>query len=452
MHELYSALSKHMPKGPHCQKNNWLVMGCTAALILLRDVGGIGVSRVVFIGLAAIACLLTDKSGIYCLLAFLTPLSSGISYTYITAIALVILLCKENLRLRVQIGGLLCMAGILFLEFFSAFRGMFSLMEYLRFVGVFVCCFLRMLDLRNDYDNEGILHGYLFGYWTAMASILGQMLRFYPLRQFLSLGVRFGNTRDATDVAEGMLISYNPNILGVFCLLAALFCLLLYRKDKKRRYLVSFCGATLLGVMTQSRTFLLVYVMAIFLYALLSCKNVKTAVQSVLALAAGGIIMVFAALWLVPEYVESLLLRFQAADLSNGRFSIAAYYFQEMFQHADRILFGVGLQNYPDKYGYFISSHNATQEVLIAWGFLGLFLVLVLLLGVFWNGYRHNPRAKLVQYLPVLMCLLYTQAGQGFRDAPSMLRLMVAYSAILLPLEGGNPLYESVMKYLHPAN
>ena len=414
-------------------------MGCIAALILLRDVGGIGVSRVVFIGFAALICLLADKSGIYCLLAFLTPLSSGISYTYITAIALVILLCKENFRLRVQICGLLCMVGILFLEFFSAFRGMFSFVEYLRFSGIFVCSFLRMLDLRNDYDNKSILHGYLFGYWVAMASILGQMLRTYPLRQFLSLGVRLGDTRQVTGAAEGMLVSYNPNGLGVFCLLAALLCLLLYRKEKKWWYLLSFCGSTLLGVMTQSRTFLLVFVLSIILYALFSCRSVKTAVQSLLALAASGIVMIFLALWLVPEYVAGFLLRFQSADLFNGRLSIAAYYFGQMFQHADRLLFGVGLQNYQEKYGYLMSSHNATQEVLIAWGFLGLFLVFILLLGVFWNAYRHNPRAKLVQYLPILMCLLYTQAGQGFRDTPSMLRLMVAYSAILLPLRTAFP-------------
>lgn len=139
-------------------------------------------------------------------------------------------------------------------------------------------------------------------------------------------------------------------------------------------------------------------------------------------------------MWLLPEYVTNLLLRFQDADISNGRVDIAAYYFREMFQHVDRLIFGVGLQNYAEKYGYYMSAHNATQEVMITWGLIGLLLVILLFLGIFWNGHVHNPKAKLVQYLPLVMYLVVIQSGQGFLDTSGMLRIMVAYSAILLPM------------------
>ncbi|MEF9988319.1 MAG: hypothetical protein RR797_04520, partial [Christensenella sp.] len=189
----------------------YALMGCIAILILLRDLGGIGISRFVFIGLAALACILSNKAGIYCIIAFLTPLATGISCTYITAIALVILLFKQK-KLYTQPIGLACMVGILVLELLSAFRGLFSLMDYLRFVGIFVFSFLRTFDTQDDYNNDGIVHGYILGFWVSMTSVWGQMLQSYSFSELLKLGVRFGNTRLVLDLStEGMLISYNTN-------------------------------------------------------------------------------------------------------------------------------------------------------------------------------------------------------------------------------------------------
>ena len=417
---------------------NILLMGIFA-LILLRDVGNVSLDRFIFIGLTTFACLLTNKTGIYCILAFLTPLATGISCTYIAAIALVILLFKDDFRLHVQHLGFVCMAGILFLELLSAFRGMFGFEDFLRFTGIFVLSFLRIFDLRDDYDNEAILDGYIFGFWAAMASILGQMLEVYSLQEFLSMGARFGDTRVLLDAStEGMLVSYNPNGLGYLCVLAALFCLLLYNKNKKKWYILSFYGASLLGIMTQSRAFVLAYTLGIVLYVLLSCRSLKSMIKSVLVLTIGGGIIIGLALWLMPNYVDSMLIRFQDADISNGRIDITTYYFNEMFEQTDRLIFGVGLQNYPLKYGFLMSAHNATQEVVIAWGIIGLLLVAALFIGVFYNGRMHNSKARRVQYLPLVIYLVAIQSGQGFSDTSGMLRIMVAYSAILLPLNGGN--------------
>jgi hypothetical protein len=430
-------VKQHTSKRTFKQKLCLLLMGFIAIFILLRDAGGMVFSRFVFVGVATLICLLSDKSGIYSLLAFLAPLATGISCTYITAIALVILLFKRK-RLKVQTLGFCCMAILLFMELLSAIRGLFSIMDYLRFIGIFLFSFLRMVDMDKDYDNAAILHSYLFGFWSAMASVLGQMLQEYSLSGFLRLGVRFGSTRQQLGIiTEGMRVSYNPNELGFLCLLSALFCLLLYRKNKKKWYLLSFCGASILGIMTQSRTFILVYAMGITLYALFSCSSVKAAFRSIIALAIGSGATIRAAVWLVPEYVARFLRRFQDADITNNRIDIMEYYFHEMSRYADRLFIGVGLQNYREKYGYLMSAHNATQEVIIAWGLIGLLVVITLFVGVLHNAHVHNPKARLIQYIPFVIYLVAIQSGQGFSDTAGMLRLMVAYSAILLHLNGG---------------
>ena len=437
-------VKQHKSKRVFKRKPCLLLIGFIAALILLRDIGGMAVSRYVFISVAALICLLSDKSRIYCLLAFLTPLAPGISCTYITAIALVILLCKQK-RLKVQTLGFCSMVILLLMELFSAFRGLFSIVEYLRFTGIFLFSFLRMVDINEDYDNIAMLHGYLFGFWMAMTSVLGQMLKEYSLSEFLLLGVRFGDTRQQLGiVSESMQVSYNPNELGFLCLLSALFCLLLYRKSKKKWYLLSFCGASLLGIMTQSRVFILVYAMGIILYALFCCNSVKAVFRSIVALAIGSAVIIHMAVWLIPEYLVSFLRRFQVADITNSRLGIMEYYFHEMSQHIDRLLIGVGLQRYQEKYGYLMSAHNATQEVMITWGLISLLAVVILFVGIFFNAHVHNPKARLVQYVPLIIYLVAIQSGQGFSDTASMLRIMVAYSAILLNLRGEDNSFDSL--------
>lgn len=407
-----------------------------AVLVLVRDVGGIEISKYIFLVIASVACFLSDKYGIYCIIAFIAPFAVGFPYTYFSAIALLIILFKVKFRLRVNAVGLICIIAILCLELLSAFRGMFSLIDFLRFSGVFLLAFLMMLDVDKCYRNEKLLNYFLFGLSITLCSLMGQMLNSYSLSEIMSLGIRFGNTRQFLNIpVEGMLVSYNPNGLGLVCLQGAILCLLKWKKHMKWYYIVAFVSIILLGIMTQSRTFLIVSIITIILYALFSSQNLKKTLQSLFFLTIGGVSIYLIAIRFVQEYAVSFSRRFQAEDLSNNRIQIMQYYFGEIVQHFDRLLIGVGLQNYQEKYGVLFSAHNATQEVIIAWGVMGLIAVVLLFYNIFHNAYSHNPNAMLVQYIPIIATLIYIQSGQGFSDTAGILQMMVMYSVILIPMK-----------------
>lgn len=422
----------------------YLLIICIAVLVLIRDIGGIEMSRYIIIGIATLACLLSNKYGIYCMMAFIAPISAGVSYTYIAAIALVILLIKEKFRLKLHPIGLVCMLVILCLELVSAFRGMFSFLDYFRFTGIFLLAFLRMIDFDSGYPNDKILKYYLFGFFIVATSIIGQMLNYYSFSDFLNLGIRLGDTRQALDVTtEGMFVSYNSNGLGVLCLQAALLSLLQW-KNRSKVYLIAFIGATLLGIMTQSRAFFLVYIIAIVLYVVFSQRTIKDAIQSLVFMTVGSITIFSLINLFIQKYVTGLSLRFQDDDVSGGRIQIMLDYFGEMFQHVDRVFIGVGLQNYQDKYGFWASAHNATQEVMIAWGIIGLLAVLLLFFCILRNARRQNPKALFVQYIPIIATLIYLQSVQGFLDTAGMLRMMVMYSVILIPMGNSSTINKTI--------
>jgi len=408
--------------------------GLIAVLLLFRDLGGIGVPKIMFIAITSIICVFADKSDVYCLMAFLAPIAHGISYTYISAIALVILLLKQ--KMKVKLSGFLLIGIILLIELLSALRGLFSYVDYLRFVGVFLIAFLRMIDIEDEYDNISIVKMYLFGYIIAMADIFGQMLKRFSLIDILRLNARLGSTRELlNNNTEGMLLSFNPNTLGFLCTLTVLFCLLLHKKEKKVWHLILIVATTLIGITTQSRTFIVVYLFAILLYVCLSMRSLKSALKSIAVYSVSCGIIVILVNFLIPAYVRGITDRFATSDISNGRIDIMQYYFREMFRSVDRFILGVGLQNYREKYDYFANAHNATQEILITWGIIGLIAVILLFFIILCNSKKINPQVLSVQYVPFIAFLIDAQSGQGFSNNSAFLYLMVIYSAILIPLK-----------------
>lgn len=413
------------------------VILCFAILILLRDVAGVSVNRYIFIALATATFIVSEKKEIYAFIAFLTPLAVGISVTFITAIALVVILVKQK-ELKVHLIGLGCMVLILIMELLTSVRGFFSLTSYFRFAGIFVFSFLAMIDQEKNYDYEKMVKFFVLGFFVAIASIIGQMLNEYSFEEILSLGIRLGDTRRFLgNNTEGMLVSYNANDLGSICLLNINFCILLRLKTGNKWYMVAFVVSSLLGLMTQSRAFLICYLISVLLFIFMTSRNTYETIKniSLLIVGVGGIIGLI--YWLIPEYVTSLIERFGASDISGGRNEIFAFYLEKTTSSIDKVLFGVGLQHYADKYGYFFSAHNATQEVIIAWGVLGLVVVIALLAIIFRHAKRQNPSAKKIQYIPLVMSLAIMQSLQGFSDRESMLRLMIAYFAILMSMSKG---------------
>lgn len=417
------------------KKNNsfaFLAVSCVliAILMMIRDVAGVAIPKYLFIGIAAVVCFWGDKTTIYGLLAFIAPMAQGISYTYISAIALLCYLLKG--RLRYKKSALICIVILLYIELFSAIRGWFSIIDYFRFASVFLASFLFMSGENEDSDPFIIVRQYILGYIAAMINLLAQMMAHYPISALLTMGIRIGDSRNLLDMEEGIHLSYNPNSLSIVCVLAILFSVILLKKKRNWGYAAVALFALLIGMTTQSRAFLVTLAVSTLLLMVSSSLSLKAKIG---AIGVGCVGWVLANRFL-SSYIISFAARWKEKDVWNGRIEIMDYYFGGMFAYVDRLLFGVGLQNYQEKSGYVMSAHNSTQEVLITWGVVGLIVVVILFCAVIRNAHTQNPKAKLLQYIPFFAIILDSQSGQGFQNTQSLLWLMVAYSAILMDISG----------------
>lgn len=399
-------------------------------LFIIRDVLQLNIPRSVFIFLAVIICLFFNNNHVYCFLAFIIPGANGISYTFISLIVLLSLIIKGiNFNSTILIIGLILSV----IEILSFIYGPFNLFELVRFMGVFFVAFLYMGEIKNNYDHAKILNYFYFGFIVAMINLFGQYIMHYSIIELFNLSIRFGNTKELFGYGkDAILLSYNPNGLGTLCLLTIFTSLLMVKvRSRKIYYLVTFFSV-LVGIMTQSRTFLLTFVFAIAIYILAEIKSLKSLIKIVtFGGVLGGIcILLFATV--LSSYAESLLERFQTSDLFNGRIEIMQYYLLESLKYPLRFLFGVGMQDYQGKYLYEMSCHNAIQEIMITWGITGLFIIVYLFYYIIKNARMQNSKILLTQYLPFFIIIFVAQMGQGFTDYPAMLWLMIGYTAMLL--------------------
>ena len=244
-------------------------------------------------------------------------------------------------------------------------------------------------------------------------------------------------------IGDTMRISFNPNDLGFVCVIVAVLSLILRKKHRRARYYITFVVSVLTCVMTMSRGAMLTLTIGLVLYFLFTCTNLKSAVMNIAFIVIGVVAVIFLVNRFIPSYFAGLIERFARNDLLNGRDTIMMYYNEELMSHADRLLFGVGLQNYAAKYGFQMSAHNATQEIIIAWGLIGFASILFLFVRGIKVARILNQSISKELYIPLIILVIGLQSGQGFSQYSHMLYFLVAYCTLYMEVENAGKIKNS---------
>ena len=404
----------------------------TAAMMLMRDLGVISLNRYIFILFAAAVFFFGELEDIYLYMMFIASMHPGLPYSYIASIALTALLIKKR-KFSVSLFPIIGIIVISVLELVNGTRGEFTFIELLKFLSMFLFFFLTLCDRDTIIQPEKGSNLFIAGFLVAVIDLWAQMLKQYSLGSILNLHVRFGNTRFIlNNESEGMLLSYNVNMLGAICILCASISLLMMLKKSKYMlaYMIVFLIASITGFLTLSRATIIAFLIAIALFILFSGTNVKRRIFSLIL-----IVVLFGIIYFViSNYFQSfysyMLSRFRVSDITNGRYSLFNEYMTSATSSIDRILFGVGLQGYQIKSHVWNSCHNATQEVFVAWGIIGFVFFIICFVSIFRNQKRLFSSAMIINYLPVVIFIFLLQSSQGFSVRGNILLLIAAFGAI----------------------
>lgn len=402
-------------------------------LLILRDMAGIPIPKILIVGMSALIFLVGDRNLIVAFLAFITPLSIGIPYITIECIALLFIFFKSE---KIMIGKAIVFPFII--VFIEAVHTIFgpndTFWGFLRPIIMILLMTLLFLDTEEAYDYRLILKMYLLGYIVLILFTVYMIGETASIEKFFEMGTTLG--RNILEGTEGTRIFAGNNDMGIFSTITVAISMLLLLTNQGNKLvltLILIIGFAM-GFMATSRGAVFSSIFCLLISILISVKRPKKLFKAILITT----IFVLVVLLLINTVLSGAYITFmkkmQLADLSNGRFSIFAIYNRVYLSDPVIFLTGVGMQNYAEKCGAPNSIHNAVQEVLVTWGLLGFLCVAGFFTALYLNAVRGIPKSKrsFIFIMPALVFLFRAQFGRIFSNGIEAMVMLVIYCSMAL--------------------
>lgn len=406
-------------------------------LLMVRYGLQIEIPRIaVTIVILAIAAIGTNNE-IFAITMSCIPLHEAVDFFYALVGCALVYLVKNYKRIRVNFSAVLILAMAVW-ELLHCFGESFSVRSYL--VSVIPLLFL-LLVLSSRCDE--IDYGFVVRTMSVVTIVASFMLLLYviTIADFnIELAImnlrRLGSVAsgEADDVIQGTAI--NPNTLGIICVLSTtgLLQLRMAQKNKKIDIILMILLLTL-ATLTASRTYFVCLIIMIFLFIIGQKGTVRKKIGFILSIAVVATVALVLLNLIFPELFAYFVGRFMVDDITTGRDVLMVKYHEFIMDNPSVLLFGVGLNSFGDKLinVYRVTGnvpHNSIQEIIAAWGIPGLIMITLLFVVIIVDSKKYGRRKMMINYIPILIILAKSMAGQLITSGYTMLALSFAYLSL----------------------
>lgn len=424
-------------------------------LMVARYLLKIDVPAIAFLALTLLPAWFGTKSEQLAMVASCIPLSVAFQYKYALLILSAAILIRNRWKLN-RSGAFMIILAMAIWEWWHAFYGRFSYVEYLRdFAELIVLGLVISIDL-DQVNYKLIIRSLAISVVGVCAIMLMMQLEQFDYNILAVFGrsahsFRFGQSNMESGVYA---LNFNANNLGFICNLATCGVLLLVaRREGSRFDIIMAVSASIFALMTLSRAAIVCLILIFFAFIFLGEGKI---LQKVFSGVVGTVVAVIAMmlLWIyIPSIFENIQERFDRADVSGGRTSLFLYYGQFLLSSPAYFLGGIGMQHIFEKVSPYFAVHDVPhmglQEVWVAWGIVGVFMIILL----FWKivttslWYSQGKR-RAYQFMPLFLTLVFTMSGQLLTSSRTLMALIFAYVCLCIsndsPKENAEDLLEAV--------
>ncbi len=367
-------------------------------LLLLRSVSNVFVYPLILVGAAAVALLPLGT----CLpvLCFLLPFANIIKispgqislFTVFFAIYVLRIIFKTG-----KLNRMFLLTAFIFACYCLAVSGPDKIVIIITMVCGFAM--LREATESDEYNYQHILYAFCLG--IIFSSAIGAMRDYLPIIKSFSLDTAYkvGHEEYA---ARFVGLNVNPNYYTMD-ISVAMGCLVTTMCTQKMKpiYMILFAVLAVFGLMSVSKSFLLVLAVMVAILLLNSLRRGGTAFfkLSFVLILSGILILIFA-----KESVETYILRLNedsGSDISSmttGRTEIWLAYIKTMLKDFKTLFFGAGLGIQLER-----APHNTYLEMMYYIGAIGVVLYLFVLKSSI--TIKKFPR-NILYYVPILIVLI----------------------------------------------
>lgn len=379
----------------------------------------------------AVVFIMLPIQGLVEFLCFLFPLMYLVEYSHVLLMALIALVIKRG-TIDVRSAFLIVFfAGWEFIAHFMYGASTFNrMMGYVVTVAILV---YLMYETLPTIDYAKCIEFYIWGVGVLFAAYLLDIVLLKGggyLTRLITGQSRFGAT--ASNELMGLKIGINANTLAYCSVCGISSILFLQQYGIKRIFhsvLIVFFG--LCGIMTLSRTWILVMLMIILLYALSAEKNVrKIMVRWVGIVVIGGIVIWY--LSTQTSLMYTIMKRFESEGIetAGGRTVTIAQYLSEFFANDRFMLLGTGVTDSSKVIVNQLSIHNGTIQILVSLGIPAAMVMYMVLCTPLLHAFAQ--KISMIHFLPILTILAFTQTIQFLNPNVLMLHYVIGVYALRL--------------------
>lgn len=378
-----------------------------------------------------LAFTVMPTSAIACVICFLIPLSSGITVLYIYGYAVLMVLIKSK-KYKMEV--IFPLVAIFFYEIIMML--IVGVMEINPIIVYSLVIFLLLyLMYTDDIDTKSACVAYVVGAVVLLLCVFTTAIQNSSLESVLSGSVRIGAYEGIDNIGSVALLSENANSMAYYALVAIFIAFSLLDKFNaigKTLLIVSMIVLTVIALFTVSRTFiicLIILLVLVFLVAFKFKNKLKFLFVVSLVLAIG-----IPYLQQKTQIFESFALRFEEDSVATGgsRTDIFIQYMEYLKDNPLRLIFGTGATYYREACNLSHSMHNGLQQILVAYGLLGFFPIIVVLVRPIVKFFKQN-KFKIIKIIPVIAVVLFIQTIQFLNPCNLVLPYAVAILCMKTP-------------------
>ena len=362
------------------------------------------------------------------------PLHEAIDFYVVLVACALLLIVKANRTIKFGPSMFVCFFVIAW-ELLHTLIIEVSLMSLLiSIIPLFFLVIILNLDvLKIDYAFVVRALAYISAIFSVIV-LLNSVVRadFDFVKAVLNLQ-RLGDVSEDEALLGGRI---NPNALGIINILSVTSLLQLHSMNKQRK-IDYVLGVVLIvfGFLTASKTFLLCLLLMLFLLILGQKGDMHKKIRFILILIGSAIVAFLILNLLFYSVVEYYITRFQVEDITTGRINLVILYNEYIDNHPWILFFGIGAADMSNKIinVYDIAKnvpHNSIQEIIVAWGIPGLLVMAFLIGDMIKESKRFSNKKVLLNFIPLIILLFKSMAGQFITSKYTMLALVLAYLSL----------------------
>ena len=389
-----------------------------SVILFIRDVADIEVSQIFILGLMAMPVVFLPFSKLLYYTIFVCAIVKGVN-AYIMPLLLVALIFKNP---RNSVAQFAFVIFLLVIEFFDSLHILLirDYFFYASFLGLFY--FILFQDT-SEIDANKCLKYFCCGLSLTLVVVTISIFR-NPLDMIFREEIRAA--MGAESQSEGSHFILNANEYAYYAI-SLLGILLLGKKRLKLPvwlYSLFLILSLLSGILSQSRTFIILASCILIIYLLQS--DLKRKLITIIAIITIGFITVTYYNDFINSAFDGILMRFESSNFETaGNRTVLFKEYNDFFlQNPQYLLSGTGAIYYKDVARCSNSIHNAIQQIYVCYGVIGC---IIFFYTIIWFLRKYKRKSTtIIDYIPLLASVAFIQSIQFLNPYHLMLPVAVA--------------------------